>query len=232
MIKICVVEDEASIRDMLQFNLELEGHKVDVYSNGKAAFDDAADFQKFDLVILDVMLPGVSGLTICEEIRKYSNVPVLFLSAKGTTQDKIAGLKKGGNDYLSKPFDLEELLLRIKVLTEGITQSVSDIDSLKIGNKLVDFATFEVIDHSKNEKHILSKKEIDLLKLFHQKEGKVVSRDEILDKVWGKDQFPTSRTIDNYILNFRKLFESDPKQPEFFHSIRSVGYKFTNSDKL
>lgn len=232
MIKICVVEDEASIREMLLFNLELEGHKVNAYSNGKSAFDDASEFQKYDLVILDVMLPGVSGLTICEEIRKYSNVPVLFLSAKGTTQDKIVGLKKGGNDYLSKPFDLEELLLRIKVLTEGIMPSVLDNECIKIGKKLVDFATFEVIDHSKNEKHVLSKKEIDLLKLFHQKEGKVVSRDEILDKVWGKDQFPTSRTIDNYILNLRKLFEKDPKQPEFFHSIRSVGYKFTISNKL
>jgi two-component system alkaline phosphatase synthesis response regulator PhoP len=228
-MNICVVEDETSIREMLQLNLELEGYHVSCYDNGQKAFNDARQFHKFDLIILDVMLPGVSGLVICEEIRKYSNIPVLFLSAKGTTQDKISGLRKGGNDYLSKPFDLEELLLRIQILTEGIVSS-AEKEQLFIGNKEVDFETFEVKDLETQTIQVISKREIDLLKLFQEKEGKVVSRDEILDSIWGKDQFPTSRTIDNYILNFRKLFEKDPRNPKYFHSIRSVGYKFTNAE--
>ena len=154
---------------------------------------------------------------------------MLFLSARGTSTDKIAGLKTGGNDYLSKPFELEELLLRVKVLTTGFLAVQQAEESFTIGNKTVNFETFEVVDQSSGEQLTLSKREIDLLHLFAEKEGKVVSRDEILDRLWGKDQFPTARTIDNYILNFRKIFEKDPKHPIHFHSIRSVGYKFTST---
>jgi two-component system alkaline phosphatase synthesis response regulator PhoP len=175
------------------------------------------------------MLPEVSGLDICNQIRKYSDVPVLFLSAKGTTEDRIAGLKLGGNDYLSKPFDLEELLLRVRILTERSALSRKALqEEIHIGSKVVNFETFIVNDKVTGSTMMLSKKEIELLRLFSEKEGMVVSRDEILDKVWGKDQFPTTRTIDNYILSFRKLFENDPKNPIYFHSVRAVGYRFTN----
>jgi two-component system alkaline phosphatase synthesis response regulator PhoP len=175
------------------------------------------------------MLPKVNGLDICDEIRKTSKVPILFLSAKGTTADKIAGLKKGGNDYLSKPFDLEELLLRVQILLQTASPFNATTDStLVIGNRTVDYTNYEVEDKSTGETIRLSKREIDLLQFFAENEGRVVSRDEILDKIWGKEQFPTTRTIDNYILSFRKLFEEDPKNPNYFHSIRSVGYKFTN----
>jgi two-component system alkaline phosphatase synthesis response regulator PhoP len=187
----------------------------------------AGEMESFDLVILDVMLPEVSGLTICKEIRKSSKVPILFLSAKGTTQDRIAGLKIGANDYLPKPFDLEELLLRVQVLIEGVEDIQVTPIKLTIGKLLIDFATFQVKNIETSEIHDLSKREIDLLKLFNEKRGLVVSREEILDNLWGRDQFPTARTIDNYILAFRKLFESDPKNPQYFHSIRGVGYKFT-----
>lgn len=229
MASICLVEDEGSISEMIAMNLQLEGYEVEVYDDGLKAKTAAPSFSKHALVILDVMLPNVSGLEICDEIRKYSNVPVLFLSAKGTTADKIEGLKKGGNDYLSKPFELEELLLRVKVLTAGVSAKTTHNESLNIGGKTVDFKTFEVIDASGVLIASLSKREIELLQLFSEREGEVVSRDEILDKLWGKDQFPTSRTIDNYILTFRKLFEEDPRNPMYFHSIRSVGYRFTNS---
>ena len=207
-------------------NLELEGYAIDTIAHGTEAFLRAFEMESFDLVILDVMLPEVSGLTICKEIRKYSRVPILFLSAKGTTQDRIAGLKLGANDYLPKPFDLEELLLRIQILVEGIEEITSVIDKINIGDFSVNFTSYLVHNLNTDEKHDLSKREIDLLKLFNSKQGLVISRDEILDTLWGNDQFPTSRTIDNYILNFRKIFETDPKTPKYFHSIRGVGYKF------
>ena len=229
MASICIVEDEGSIAEMIAMNLKMEGFEVEVYADGLKAKQAASGFSKHALIILDVMLPNVSGLEICDEIRKYSNVPVLFLSAKGTTADKIEGLKKGGNDYLSKPFELEELLLRVKVLTAGTSSNTTVADTIQIGDKTIDFKSFEVHEIKSGQLiSSLSKREIELLQLFVEKEGEVVSRDEILDRLWGKDQFPTSRTIDNYILTFRKLFEKDARNPEYFHSIRSVGYRFTN----
>ncbi len=229
MQSVCVIEDEASISDMIKMNLELEGLQVSCFSDGKVVMEHLSSIVLNDLIILDVMLPHVSGLDICEAIRKISQVPVLFLSAKGTSGDKISGLKQGGSDYLAKPFELEELLLRVQILlNRTVVKSNSEGNDLKIGSKSVNFSTYEVIDQITGETVSLSKREIELLQLFQEKEGKVISRDEILDLIWGKDQFPTSRTIDNYILSFRKLFEKDPRNPEYFHSIRSVGYKFTN----
>jgi two-component system alkaline phosphatase synthesis response regulator PhoP len=219
------VEDEKSLSEMIRLNLEMDGFQVDVYDNGLTAKNSIAKIATYDLVILDVMLPQVSGLDLCKELRKLSKVPILFLSAKGTTVDRIAGLKLGANDYLPKPFDLEELLLKVQILLNR--NEIEQEEELTIGTKTVRFSTFEITDNTSSEIIVLSKKEIDLLKLFAAKEGLVVSRDEILDKVWG-DQFPTSRTIDNYILSFRKTFENDPKNPLFFHSIRGVGYKFTS----
>ena len=227
MKRICVIEDELSLSELIKMNLELEGYFVEVITHGSEAFLRAFEMTKFDLIVLDVMLPEVSGLTICKEIRKYSRVPVLFLSAKGTTQDRIVGLKLGANDYLPKPFDLEELLLRVQVLVEGIEETTIPLEKVVIGNHQVDFSTFEVKHLQTGENIDLSKREIELLKMFYNRIGVVVSREDILDELWGNDQFPTARTIDNYILSFRKLFEEDPKNPRFFHSIRGVGYKFT-----
>lgn len=228
MHSVCLIEDEASISEMIKMNLELEGYHVSCYNDGKRAIENLQQIVKHNLIILDVMLPGVSGLDICDSIRKISTVPVLFLSAKGTTADKIAGLKLGGTDYLAKPFELEELLLRVQILLNRTTTKQTERPSfLNIGPKTVNFSTYEVVDKISGETVDLSKREIELLQLFLEKEGKVISRDEILDLIWGKDQFPTSRTIDNYILSFRKLFEKDPRNPEYFHSVRSVGYKFT-----
>jgi two-component system alkaline phosphatase synthesis response regulator PhoP len=165
----------------------------------------------------------MDGVTLCKNIRKNSNVPVLFLSAKGTTVDRIEGLKAGGNDYLPKPFDLEELILRVQVLTQGVQEELSE---LMIGENTVNLKTYEVTN-TEGETIGLSKKEVAMLKLFYEREGEVVSRTEILDKIWGKDQFPTTRTIDNFILNLRKKFEENPREPRYFHSVRGVGYKFT-----
>lgn len=223
--RILLVEDELSLQQMITFNLEVEGYEVVAVNDGKKAMDLLPNINRFNLVILDVMMPFVSGLDVCAEIRKNSQVPVLFLSSKGTSADRIAGLKLGANDYLPKPFDLEELLLRVSILS-GKNKESDEQDSLIIGVFEVNFKTFQVTSKQK-EVAILSKREVELLKLFSKHANEVISRNQILDEVWGIDQFPTSRTIDNYILNFRKIFEEDAKNPVLFHSIRGVGYKFT-----
>jgi two-component system alkaline phosphatase synthesis response regulator PhoP len=228
MHQILVVEDESGLREMIQLNLELEGFGVTTCSNGRQALAYTQELDRFALVILDVMLPEVSGLDICRAYRQHSDVPILFLSAKGTTIDRIAGLKLGANDYLPKPFDLEELLLRVQVLIKTKEkQQAAATDTLKIGDWEVVYATYEVRHLQSDARQLLTKREIELLQLFQSKQEEVVSRDEILSALWGNDQYPTGRTIDNYILNFRKIFEPDPKNPLYFHSIRGVGYKFT-----
>ena len=224
-ITICLVEDEQSLIEMIQFNLELDGYDVFAIRDGGLAKEHFESKIDYDLFILDVMLPRISGLDLCKIIREKSQAPILFLSAKGTTQDRIEGLKIGANDYLPKPFDLEELILKVKILTKKEGEQKDFL--LQVGELEVDFNTFEVRSLENEIVHLFSKREIELLKLFQEKEGKVVSRDEILDRVWGKDSYPTARTIDNYILVFRKVFEKNPRKPQFFHSIRSVGYKFT-----
>jgi len=224
-ITICLVEDEQSLVEMIQFNLEMDGYDVFAIRDGGLAKEHFELKIDYDLFILDVMLPRISGLDLCKIIREKSQAPILFLSAKGTTQDRIEGLKIGANDYLPKPFDLEELILKVKILTKKEGEQKDFL--LQVGELEVDFNTFEVRSLENEIVHLFSKREIELLKLFQEKEGKVVSRDEILDRVWGKDSYPTARTIDNYILVFRKVFEKNPRKPQFFHSIRSVGYKFT-----
>ncbi|MDC1403375.1 response regulator transcription factor [Crocinitomicaceae bacterium] len=224
MNRICIVEDEESIGELLKMNLEMEDFEVHLFNDGGRAMEELDQLISSDLLILDVMLPEKSGLEICEAVRQKSKVPILILSAKGSTSDRIQGLKLGANDYLAKPFDLEELLLRVNNLLQKLESGGNQI--LKIGKKEVNLDTFDVVEGDKKVK-TLSKREVELLEFFSEKEGQVVSRDEILDRIWGTDSFTTSRTIDNYILSFRKLFELDPKDPKYFHSIRSVGYKFT-----
>jgi two-component system alkaline phosphatase synthesis response regulator PhoP len=226
MKRIYLVEDEAVLLDSIKLNLEYDGYDVVGIKSGTEAFDNAKELGESDLVILDVMLPGYNGIQVCKEIRRFSDVPILFLSAKGTTPDRVVGLKAGGNDYLSKPFDLEELLLRVKVLL-AIQLKTSAQNIFTIGSKTINFQTFEVCDSQEKNMLTFSKREVDLLQLFSVNVGRVISRDEILDTIWGMDKFPTPRTIDNYILTFRKVFEIDPKEPQHFHSIRGVGYKLT-----
>lgn len=229
--RILLVEDEESLIEMIQFNLEMEGYDVTPAIDGKEALD-TADKARFDLCILDIMLPKVDGITVCKTLRiRNQRIPILFLSAKSTGNDRVEGLKAGGDDYLTKPFNLEELLLRVKNLLR-LTTPIEDVqdsmDSYRFGSNSVDFKNFE-IENAEGVKKSLSKKETHLLKFLIENEGKVVSREEILDTVWGYDVYPTTRTIDNYILSFRKHFEPDSKNPIYFHSVRGVGYKFSHS---
>lgn len=224
MVKICVVEDDPILMEFILFNLVKDGYGTLNYSHGDHVIANIQQVISCDLVMLDNMLPGHSGIELCKAIRALSNVPILFLSAKGNTSDRIEGLKAGANDYLAKPFNLEELMLRIQVLIPKQTRSY------KLGLFELDFESMEVMNSTTEEIHTLSKKEMTLLKLFVENENRVLSRDEILDKVWGEDVYPTTRTIDNFVLAFRKMFEGDQKHPKYFHSIRGVGYKFMNQN--
>lgn len=219
-IEICLVEDDPILSDFIKLNLEMEGYFVHVYQSGLVALSESNVWINGALVILDNMLPGMSGIEVCKTIRAISALPILFLSAKGNTQDRIEGLKAGANDYLAKPFDLEELLLRIKVLIPSPTSR------FKIGSIYVDVDAMIATNEHEKVVHEFSKKEMELLKLFMEFEGRVLSRDLMLDRIWGEDVYPTSRTIDNFILTFRKIFETDQKNPFYFQSVRGVGYKF------
>ena len=226
---LLIVEDEESLREALKLNLELEEYEVTTAVTGTAAIK-AVKQEYFDLIILDIMIPEMDGLTVCENIRIQNNdVPILFLSARNSSQDRIEGLKKGGDDYMTKPFDLEELLLRVEKLiskNKKLKERSHTPDTYSFGKCKIDFSA--QVGKDKDGKNIeSSKKEVSLLKLLIEHKNEVVSREHILQAVWGYNVYPTTRTIDNFILNFRKYFEKDSRSPRHFHSVRGVGYKFT-----
>lgn len=224
---ILLVEDEEHLSKTIQLNLELEGYAVISAGDGIEALK-AFRKNEFSLIILDVMLPELNGFEVCEAIRKENTkVPVLFLTAKDTSSDRVQGLRLGADDYLTKPFNLEELLLRVEILIRRNSKpgNAAVRDVFTFGENEVNFITYEI--KGVNEQTSIGKREIALLKLLIERKGEVVSREEILDKVWGTDVYPSTRTIDNYILAFRKYFERNQREPKHFHSIRGVGYKFT-----
>ncbi len=224
-MRILLVEDEENIRNVVKLNLEMEDFEVIDTDNGKEAIRLFQE-QHFDLLLLDVMLPEMNGFEICEQVRlSNTTVPIIFLTAKDTPQDRISGLKKGADDYLTKPFNLEELLLRVhNLLKRSNKQAAEESEIYKFGDNEVNFSTFAAKGNQGN--FTMTKKEAMLLKLLVERKNEVVSRNQILQFVWGYDVFPSTRTIDNFILSFRKYFEMDPHEPKYFQSIRGVGYKF------
>jgi two-component system, OmpR family, alkaline phosphatase synthesis response regulator PhoP len=228
-ISILLVEDEENLHEALKLNLELEGYEVTSAYDGAKALK-AIQQEYFNLIILDVMLPGIDGIGIAETVRvQNNNVPILMLSAKNTSADRVLGLKKGADDYLTKPFNLEELLLRIQKLVEKnqkIEAKTSVGDKYSFGKNIIDFKAQEAVN-KKGQRIPLSKKEAMLLKLLIENKNEVVTREKILQAVWGYNVYPTTRTIDNFILSFRKYFEDDSRNPKYFHSVRGVGYKYS-----
>ena len=226
---ILLVEDEENLHEALKLNLELEGYDVTSAFDGAKALK-IIEGEYFDLIILDVMLPEMDGINVTETIRISNNeVPILILSAKNSSADRVLGLKKGADDYLTKPFNLEELLLRVHKL---INKNKKLLDKSTVGdiytfdNNSIDFKAQEATV-SNGKKIQLSKKETMLLKLLIENKNEVVPREKILQAVWGYNVYPTTRTIDNFILNFRKYFEEDSRNPKYFHSVRGVGYKYS-----
>jgi two-component system, OmpR family, alkaline phosphatase synthesis response regulator PhoP len=226
---ILLVEDEENLHDALKLNLELEGYEITSAYDGNEALQAVKD-EYFDLIIMDVMLPHIDGISVTETIRIQNNdVPILILSAKNTSADRVLGLKKGADDYLVKPFNLEELLLRVDKLilkNKKLLDKETIGDTYEFSSNKIDFKAQQAVTW--NKQHIeLSKKEAMLLKLLIENKNEVVTREKILQSVWGYNVFPTTRTIDNFIMNFRKYFEKDSRTPKHFHSVRGVGYKYT-----
>jgi len=225
---ILLVEDEENMHEALKLNLEMEGYTVTSAYTGTEGLK-AVQNEYFDIIIMDIMLPEVDGITITENIRlQHNDVPVLILSARNTGSDRVLGLKKGADDYLTKPFNLEELLLRVEKLVQKNKklqdkETVGDI--YEFGKSKVDFNAQQAVTWHGSQVE-LSKKEAMLLKLLIENKNKVVTREKILQMVWGYNVYPTTRTIDNFILNFRKYFEEDSRNPKHFHSVRGVGYKY------
>src|ERR1043166_5319691 len=225
---ILLVEDEENLHEALKLNLELEGYEITSAYDGATALKTVQS-EYFDLIILDIMLPEMDGIAVTESIRIRNNeVPILILSARNSSADRVLGLKKGADDYLVKPFNLEELLLRVHKLIEKNKKLLDKTfigDVYTFGRNSIDFKAQEATIGS-GEKIQLSKKETMLLKLLIENKNDVVPREKILQSVWGYNVYPTTRTIDNFILNFRKYFEEDSRNPKYFHSVRGVGYKY------
>lgn len=224
---ILLVEDELNLHDALKLNLTLEGYEVSSAFEGQDALKKI-EKAHFDLIILDVMLPGLDGFSITEMIRLNNNqTPILILSAKNTSTNKVQGLKIGADDYMTKPFNLEELLLRVGKLIQKSSANIpiNVVTQFEFSNNHFDFNASTAINF-RGEKITLTKKEAMLLKLLIDHKNTVIARERILQAVWGYNVFPNTRTIDNFILNFRKYFEVDLRHPIHFISIRGIGYKF------
>lgn len=224
---ICLVEDDPTISQFVRDRLSREGYEVDAYRSAEAAM---ATQREWDLYVLDIMLEGdMSGLQLCAHLRNQDpQIPILMLSALSEANNRIEGLKVGADDYLTKPFEMEELLLRVSAMLRrrGWYGSLPyDTALFRWNDKWIDFRRFEA-GHG-NKRFSLSQKECMLMKLLIEKQGEVVTRSEILDKVWGYDVFPSSRTVDNFILRLRKYFDPDSSQASGITAVRGLGYKFT-----
>jgi two-component system alkaline phosphatase synthesis response regulator PhoP len=227
---VLVVEDDAHLAAGVVQNLRLEGFTVHHVADGRAALDWLRR-ERCELVVLDVMLPYIDGLTVCRTIRSEgNNTPVLFLTARGDPQDRIHGLEAGGDDYLAKPFHLHEFLLRVRAILRRWewyqNASASPATAvLKFGGNEVDFRAFRARSFNGVTQE-LTEKEAMILKVLAEKPGEIVSREDLLERVWGYDVFPSTRTVDNFILRLRKRFERDPAQPKHFLTVWGVGYRF------
>ncbi len=228
--RILLVEDEELIGTMIQLNLQQEGFEVTWHKEGSPVLDGNQAAQS-DVVVLDIMLPDVSGIEILRSLRKQNvGAPVLMLTAKGHVDSKIRALDLGADDYLTKPFDIQELSARIRALIRR-SQSERHLPSqsqLTLGTYRINLET-RIAGSSEGEV-TLSAKEVDLLSYFSRNTGRPLSRADILEEVWGMDVSVTERTVDNFLVRFRKLFEQEPENPRHFITVRGLGYRFENAD--
>jgi DNA-binding response OmpR family regulator len=228
MARVLVVEDEANLAKGIRFNLELEGWQVDVVADGREALRMlSARPDGWDLVLLDVMLPGLDGIGVAEGMREAGNyAPVLMLTAKGRPEDMVRGIEAGADDYLPKPFDLSVLLARVKGLLrrrEWTRDAGDGPETAQVGEAEVDFRNFEV--RAGGKRHRLTILEATLLKLLVRSAGRVVSKGEILEKVWNLSPDTETRAVDNFIVRLRRYLEPNPRFPRHLHTVRGAGYR-------
>jgi two-component system, OmpR family, alkaline phosphatase synthesis response regulator PhoP len=225
-----VVEDDPHLAAGLAENLRAEGYAVDTAADGRLALSWLRE-NSCELVVLDVMLPHMDGFTLCRTLREEgNNTPVLFLTARGDPQDRVLGLEAGGDDYLAKPFHLDEFLLRVRAILrrwEWYRKASATPQSavLRFGGNEVDFRAFRARSWNGAAQE-LTEKEAMILKVLAERPGEIVSREDLLERVWGYDVFPSTRTVDNFILRLRKRFERDPANPRHFLTVWGVGYRF------
>lgn len=219
-----IVEDEAHIGSLIETNLQLEGYRTAICTTALEAMDFVKS-QSVDIILLDVMLPDGSGIDVCRRVKMIrNNLPVLMLSALGQSSDRIKGLKAGADDYLPKPFELEELLLRVNNLTGRYTSDITDsAQVVTLGQCTINFDDLTITRDE--DIHRLTNNGALFLKYIVEHRGEVISRQAILDEVWGFDRYPNSRTIDNFITTFRKYIEVVPSAPNIITTVRGVGYR-------
>jgi two-component system alkaline phosphatase synthesis response regulator PhoP len=219
--RILVVEDDTSLAWVLRENLVFEGFEVALVADGHLAVTAARDFLP-DLVILDVMLPGRDGFDLCGLLRQGGATPIIMLTARGQKADKLKGLRLGADDYVTKPFDVEELMARVHAV---LRRARPPVDDVSLGGVTIDFARMTVT-HGRDELH-LTHREFELLKYLVERQGRVVHRHELLREIWGYPDAPTTRSVDNAIARLRKKIEPDPARPRFIHTVRGDGYMIT-----
>jgi len=223
--RILVVDDEEHIVELIKFNLEKNGYGVITADNGRDAFIIAKE-QQPDLILLDLMLPGMDGLDVCKEIRRdsaISTMPIIMITAKGEELDKILGLELGADDYITKPFSVRELIARVKAILRRTTVRYED-NGFKFGEITIDFEKHEV--RRDGEKVDLTLKEFELLEILIKNKGRVMTRDFLLDKIWGYEYVGETRTVDVHVRHLRQKIEKDDKNPVYIQTIRGIGYKF------
>jgi DNA-binding response OmpR family regulator len=230
--RILLVEDDAHIAEGIQFNLEQESYQVEVAGDGRSAVEQLADSvdNPFDLVILDLMLPEMSGFEVARRTRASGNlVPILMLTAKDDGLDIVRGLEEGADDYLTKPFRLDELLARVRVLLrrrrwDGVESANEPLADVEVGDSVIRFDRFSI--ETRDETVSLTTREVGLLRALVDREGETVTRGELLQEVWGLHPDTKTRVIDSFIVRLRRYLEPDPSRPEHIVSVRGRGYRF------
>lgn len=224
MKNILIIEDDISILRGLKDNLEYEGYSVLTETDGRKGLEIARE-KNADLILLDIMLPRINGFEICRKVKKEKpELPIIMITARGSEMDKIAGLDIGADDYITKPFSIPELMARVRAVLRRFNPEKETLQEYSFGGIKLDFVKYQA---SRNNIEVkLSSKEFELLKYFIEREGEAIHRHDLLNEVWGYKAMPTTRTVDNFILDLRKKLEKDPATPIHIISVRGVGYKF------
>lgn len=227
MERVLIIEDSRELAIGIRDNLRAEGYRARCAYRGDDGLALAAA-EEFDLVVLDVMLPGLDGFAVCRELRDAGKeTPVLFLTARSDASDRVRGLREGGDDYMVKPFDLEEFLARVAAILRRQRWYVRDAPrAFSFGGNKIELRRYRATNY-RGAEIPLTHKEAQILKFFTECADQVISRDAILHRVWGAGAYPSTRTVDNFILRLRRYFETDPKTPRHFHTVHGAGYRFT-----